>query len=732
MRDGMMKQVVLGGDGQVRVISTEPPTPTETQGLVATSYSLISAGTERAALTGASGIRGVAEKVARDPQAAVTSASTVLRHGVGELARTVGQYVERESALGYSSAGIVMVAPAASDLQRGDRVACVGAGFANHAGVVAVPSRYLIGIPDSVSLQDASFVAPAAIALEGIRTCGRDAGERIAVLGLGLIGELTARLLSALGYFVVGFDISAERTIRIGASFPTVRTSMESERCIAELQDAGHSSSFDGVIVCASTGDDQILAIAAEMAKPGATISVVGDVPVAVPRDVAYAKQLSVRVSRSYGPGRHESFYEEQGIDIPETMSRWSVGRHCSLYLELLSAGRLSVSEMVADEFSLDEADDAYQRLRQLSNGPPAILLKYVGPDVADSNKQAAKMTLPSSGQTVRNQTSTTGRIGLAVVGAQGYARAVHLPILTKELAADVDVRAIVSRTARTAEATASRFGVDVGTVDLTSVLEDDRVEAVLVASSHASHHDIVLRCAEAGKAVFVEKPFDIYGDRAVELAARVADSGVVCRVGFNRRFAPAYRSLAGARRGPIVVTIRVNVPRGSGSQSLDATSSRIIGEAVHYFDFARFCTGGARPISVHAIETAGTGGAHANLSTTVGFDDGSTATVVYTTAGNGTTSKERVEIIAANELNVVQDFRTADRGLVHRVGGLTSGQSDRRGRVGVLRDFLRAVRGSGAVEGADENDGAIATVIADAALRSAATAEVVRLAQDS
>lgn len=675
-----MKQLLQNmGTGEVAV--AEVPVPARGAGelLVATRYSVISAGTERAILEiGRSSLIGKARARPDLARKVVESART---EGVRTTYQKVRGRLGEPTALGYSLAGTVVEAGDGAPAAPGEMVACAGAGRASHAEVVAIPRRLCARVPDNVAGEDAAYATVAAIALHGTRLVGVELGDVVAVVGLGLVGQITLELLAAAGCVAMGLDLDARRVaLARDAGFMASTDAAELE---AEVRRATDRRGADGVLVTAASQSAAPLHTGIALARERATVCVVGDVALQSPRAPMFAKEVKLVVSRSYGPGRYDKSYEEDGVDYPPGYVRWTEGRNLEEVLRLMSVGALRPSRLTTHTFDLEDGHEAYALL---GGDEPSLgmLLRYAG----DVDTGARTIALATG----RRRRTATPRPRVGVIGAGAFARGVLMPALMKE----AEIAGVAAATGVSAQAAATRFGAGLATTDSQRILAGDEYDAVVIATRHDSHARYAEQGLAAGKHVFVEKPLALSEAELARVEAAAATSGGTLMVGFNRRFAPLALRLREALgdRGPLVITCRVNagrLPRDHWTHDPQVGGGRIVGEMCHFIDFACFLTG-ATPSVVQAVAVGGGSEPREdNVVATLGFGDGSIASIVYAAYGDPSLPKERIEVLGEAGAGALEDFSSLR---LHLRGQerVVKQQRD-KGHADELKAFLEACR---------------------------------------
>jgi predicted dehydrogenase len=647
-------------EGTIQVVDIAPPALRPGTILVRNAFSVVSPGTERSTVSAA---RSSYIRTARArPDLVRRVLDTVKREGVLAAYRKVQAKLSEPQALGYSSAGtVIAVGPGTEDHFRvGDRVACCGANVASHAEVVCVPTNLAARVPDNVSLEDAAFATLGAIALHGVRLAEPQLGGRYAVIGCGILGLFATQLLRAHGARVAAFDLSQDAVTQarsLGAEAGLAGgTDEQVQAALAWTEGLG----VDAVVVTAASTSDAPMVAAAAMSRERGRIVAVGLVPFGLPREIAYAKELELRISRSYGPGRYDAGFEEKGLDYPAGYIRWTETRNLEAFLHAIGEGRVRIGTLVTHRYGLDEAPAAYDML--MSNEGPrplGIVIRYPDGGMPTAPTSPAPPTAGS-----RTAGPVDGDVGIGFIGAGAFARGVLLPLFQSR--AGTVLRRVATAHGLTAYDAQRKFGFKAAGTDAGEILADPSIDLVCVTTRHESHAALVTEALRAGKHVFVEKPLAIDDEqlRAVEVAA-AASTGVLL-VGFNRRFSPlavAMRDALGGR-GPIIATYRVNagpLPPGHWLNDPAVGGGRIIGEGCHFIDFLAFLTGDAAIESVEARCAGRPRGPAEDVAIQLGFSDGSVGQILYTAKGDPALAKERVEAHAGGASVVLDDFRSVE-----------------------------------------------------------------------
>jgi predicted dehydrogenase/threonine dehydrogenase-like Zn-dependent dehydrogenase len=644
--------------GELWLAEVDPPGPAPGGARVRTRVSLVSAGTERAAIALAR--KSLVGKARARPDLVQRVIQKARKEGIWSTWEQVWQKLDQPVALGYSCAGVVEDARDAEHLRPGTRVACAGAGYASHSELNWVPRNLIVPLPDKVSFEQGSFATVGAIALQAIRQAEPRLGDRIVVIGLGLLGNLAAQLARASGARVLGIDLAPAKTelaLKTGCHQVCADPAAVEDQVAAFT--AGHGA--DTVILAASTpGDSTLMKQAVTLCRLRGRIIVLGDVGMEVPRNEAYLKELDIRLSMSYGPGRYDPAYEERGQDYPYAHVRYTEQRNLAAFLDAVSDGVVDLAPLITHRFSIDRALDAYDLVETGREPHVGILLQY-GERESISTIRAVAGAASAAPDVIER---VSGRPGVAVIGAGNYLKGVLLPALKR---AEVDLVGVVTRTGPSAEQTRSQAGFRWGSTDIGRALSDPKVHALVIGTRHRLHAEQVIAALEAGKHVFVEKPLALSEPELARVAAVQARTGRYVQVGTNRRHSPytvATREFFGVRGDPLSIMIRVNAGRLDVHHWLRDPvegGGRLLGEGIHWFDLAHALVGA--PIS-RVIAHPSPGGATALPGDTwtaqLLFRDGSTCTITYDAEGPRTLEKERLELLGVGRAVEIVDWASA------------------------------------------------------------------------
>jgi predicted dehydrogenase len=559
---------------------------------------------------------------------------------------------------GYSAAGrVVAVGADVEAFCVGDRVACAGAGIANHAELIDVPVNLAVCVPNEVGIHHASTVTLGAIAMQGVRRTNPTLGETVVVIGLGILGQMTAQMLSSNGCRVVGVDLDPARVACAKENGLDIGIDPATENYVERVMHHTGGFGADAVIVTAGSASDTIISEAMRATRKKGRVVLVGDVGLDLNRGDFYQKELDFFISTSYGPGRYDPSYEEGGQDYPLPYVRWTENRNMQAYLQLLASGRVRLANLLAEPFAIDNAADAYASLDAEGPRPLIVLLKY--PD----NSQAAQSRIE-----VRSPVARSGAIRVGLVGASSFAQGMHLPNMQK-LGDAFALRAVMSRTGSNAKAVAAQYGASYCTTSLDEVLDDKDVDLVMITSRHDLHGSSVLRALEAGKHVFVEKPLTLDPSDLDQIEAfyRERPNGPLLMVGYNRRFAPAMTACVdflSQRTTPLIVNYRMNAGFIPGDHWVHGPEGggRNLGEACHIYDLFNALVGGAPDARVTADAIRPSGALwrrNDNFIATIAYDDGSVCSLTYTALGDKGYPKERMDVFADGKVLSLDDYKS-------------------------------------------------------------------------
>ena len=681
-----MKQVLQNmRDGKTVVTEVPVPAPRPGQALVKIAASLVSAGTERMLVE--FGEKSLLGKARSRPDLVRQVVDKMKREGVLPTVQAAFNRLDQPMPLGYSSAGtIIALGDGMDGFKVGQRVACAGGGFAVHAEYNVVPRHLLTPLPDGVDFESAAFTTLGAIALHGFRLAEPQIGENVAIIGLGLLGLLAGQMALAAGCRLLGIDTNPQR-VALAASLGL--SACLRDQAVDSAQAFTANRGFDVVLICADTSSNDPVELAALIARDRARLVATGAVGLTFPRKIYYEKELSFINSRSYGPGRYDASYEENGRDYPIGYVRWTEGRNFEAVVGLLASGKLQVQPLITHRLSIDKAPEAYEIITGKKKEPfLGVLLTY--PVDALAGSQVIRFNL----QTVKRE----NEVRLGVLGAGLYANATLLPALQK--IPGLQRIGIASAGGLHARHSAEKFGFAYATSSDDELLNDPNINTLAILTRHDTHADLVVKALQAGKHVFVEKPLAITPESLDAIIKSLPSAHSLLLAGFNRRFAPLAVELSkflAGRGEPLSMHYRINagyIPLNHWVHDPAQGGGRIIGEGCHFVDFLAFLVGSA-PVSVSALALPDNGKYHQdNVSMTFTFPDGSVGVVDYLANGDKSFPKERLEVFCGGGVTVLDDFRSLEMIRAGRRRLVRKAQD--KGWVGEWAAFSRAILAGG------------------------------------
>jgi predicted dehydrogenase/threonine dehydrogenase-like Zn-dependent dehydrogenase len=668
----------------------EVPLPSLSNGLVLVenAFSLISSGTERGTVKVAQA--SLWGKARQRPDLVAQVLKNIKKEGLGATLKKVQTKLDSLKALGYSSAGTVLASMDTShQFKTGDRVACAGQDYASHAEVVSIPQNLVARIPDNVTFEEASFTTLGAIALQGVRQADAKLGENVCVIGLGLLGQLTGQLLRANGCNVFGIDLS-DRLVTLAQQISVDQAANRNHADLVKLCESfTRGFGFDSVIITAAAPTNDPIELSAEISKRKGKVIVVGAIKMDIPRDPHfYRKELDLRMSCSYGPGRYDTTYEEDGVDYPYAYVRWTEQRNMESFLGLVSKGLINLKPLITHTFDIEDAEKAFDLvLGKVQEPNIGILLKY--PE--NQNKVNSKVSLPA-------KTPASEKIIAGFIGAGSFAQSYLIPNVKSfggYLHTVVNARGITSKNV------AQKFRFAQASSNQEDVFKQADINTVFIATPHNSHASLTAAALVQNKNVFVEKPLAI-DDEGLEkvIEAKKGSSGTLM-VGFNRRFSPIaveIKKRISLQKEPVLMNFRVNaglIPKDHWIQKPEIGGGRVIGEMCHFFDLMEFLSA-STPVKVYAEDLSSDNTKNTsqdNISVTVRYANGSVGSLVYAANGDSSLPKERLEIFCGGLVSIINDFRS---GSIHANGKEVKLSSEGKGHKEEVNAFLNAVKNGG------------------------------------
>jgi len=640
---------------QAKLFAEEVPVPYCTAGsvVIANHYSLISAGTETSAVRGNK--KDMVVKALTDPEIRKSLKDMIFQDGIIKTIDRVHFEMTKWTRLGYSGAGMAIeVGADIEKIQIGDYVAYAGEG---HAEYIRAMKNLCVKIPEGVSLNEAAFVALGSIAIQGLRQTEIQVGDVVAVIGLGLVGQLACQMLQVAGARILAID-KLQTRINLATSLGAEQGFLADDQIAKDLLRYTGGIGVDRVLICASTTSNVVIEQAIQISRDRGRIVLLGFVGLDIPQEQFYQKELELRISRSYGPGRYDPLYEEQGIDYPIGYVRWTEKRNMQEFLRLLKEKKITIHPLISHEFPLKKVEDAYNMLIKKPNECLAVLLRYNETPKAVNRNVVIRPIQPR----IKNN---NGPPNIAVIGCGAFARQFHLPNL--KASSELNFYSLISATGQNAKEMALRYGASNCATDWREIIEDKNVDAVMVFTRDKSHAAIATEALQAGKHVFCEKPLAITYQECKQISeALQKKDGPFCMVGFNRRFAPfmtEVKNTLNSCKGKYIIYYRVNagpLPKDHWVYDSAHGAGRIIGEACHFIDLFYYLLN-VEPVRVfaEAIGERTSLNTLENISAIFYFSDGSIANLIYTAVGTTSYPKERMEIFADGNVIVLDDYKS-------------------------------------------------------------------------
>lgn len=679
--------------GKVKPLPVPTPPVNPNTILVKVSYSFISTGTEGATVCESK--KSLLKKCLSNTNEKITKVMGAVRDNgiMGTMALVKGS-LNKVIDLGYSCSGqVVAIGKNISTFQVGDFVACAGAGVANHAEYVAVPQHLAIKLTSNKSLKQASLTTIGAIALQGVRRANLALGERVCVIGLGLIGQLTVQLAKLSGCTVYGVDIDDSKLFLAQKFGCDHLYNSLSTNLAKEIPFHTEHRGVDATIITAASQSGEIIQQAMEVTRRKGKVVLVGDVKLDFKRSPFYEKEIDFLISCSYGPGRYDTRYEQDGTDYPYDYVRWTENRNMKLFADLVQAKKIQVDPLISQEFLFNNASEAYSKL--IEKKSLGLVLAYEE-KIFDPEPPKTDIVLDPGDQPIAY--AVPDKITIGFVGVGGFAKVKLLPIVSKIKGASIN--AIIDTNPSNAINIAKQYNAAIYHNNYQEILQDDKINTVVIATPHALHAQQAIACLRAGKAVFVEKPAAVNDEqyKQLETFLNTNKNGLYC-VDFNRSFAPFILKIKKTiknRTTPLIIHYRVNagfIPKDHWIQS-EKHGGRIVGEACHIFELFGFLTGAkATNVSVQSINTTREDLCQSdNFSAQISFDDGSVCTLLYTAMGNEKLEKERMELFFDGKSIVLDDYKKLTGYGLPRTFNETTNYPD-KGHKELLERFVRAAQ---------------------------------------
>jgi len=631
------------------MVVQEVPAPQLGKGMVMVKnhYSLISAGTESSTVKAAR--KNLIGKAKERPQQVKQVLDTLLQQGPLQTFRAVTKKLEAYSPLGYSSAGeVIEVGEDVTEFSKGDFVACAGVGYASHAEIISVPTNLVVKLKEGTNLKNAAYNTLGSIALQGIRQADLRLGETCAVIGLGLLGQLTCLMLQASGVRVIGIDINVNAVEIARKNCTDLAITRGANGIDEEIKKFSHGIGVDSVIIAAATDSLDPINFAGSITRKKGKVVILGAIPTGFDRDPFwYRKELELKMSCSYGPGRYDLNYEEKGIDYPAAYVRWTEKRNMEAFQQLLSDGKINIDYLSTHEISFEDAPKAYDMVINKSEPFLGIILKY---DIKKTHILKQKIIIRNS--------IPISKVNIAFIGAGSYAQGNLIPNIPKNN--NISKIGILTNNGTTSKRVAERFGFGFCTSDEKDIFQSSDINTVFIATRHDSHAEYVLKALKAGKNVFVEKPICLSIEE-LHLIADAYNGDNHLLVGFNRRFSKLSVLLKEQiGNGPMTMTYRVNagiIPTDSWIQDMELGGGRIIGEVCHFIDYLTWLNG-SLPISVFASALPDSENNNDTVNIQLSFENGSIGVVSYFANGPKSLPKEYIEVFHSGTAGIIENFK--------------------------------------------------------------------------
>ena len=673
----MLQAVQYQKTGEVLIEEFPVPECHRNGVLIKTVASLISVGTEKASVK--SGQSSLIQRAKAQPDQVKQVYEYFKKEGLKSTINKVLSKLDSYKQFGYSAAGIV-VESTCDEFKPGDSVAVGGAQIATHSEYISAPKNLTVKIPDGVSFNDAAYTTVGSIAMQGARQADMRLGETVVVLGLGLLGLITVQLMKASGCRVIGMDIN-DSNFELAKKFGCDAVFISSKDASNQVKAQTRGLGADAVIITASSGSNEPLEISLDLARKKGKVIVVGAIAMDVPRSPFYEKEIDIRISCSYGPGRYDSAYEDDGIDYPAPYVRWSENRNMQSILDLVQAKTLDVNTLTTHKFNIEAAQSAYKLILSGEEKSIGVILEY-----PDNSKSEKTISIP------KNKVNPSSDIKIGFIGAGAFAQSSLLPHIKT---ANCAFTGVTTATPANAKAVAGRWGFEKASTDSMGLIEDKNVNLLFCASKHDSHAKYVLKAIECGKPIFVEKPLAINEQEFGEIESALQKKGGRVMVGFNRRFSKPFEAINkffAERRDPMTIIYRVNagfIPKNHWIQNSEQ-GGRIVGEACHFIDCMIYLTK-ALPVKIYAESITSDNAAVMNadnVSINIKFSDGSIGTVIYASSGDSSVEKEYCEVYAENSTAIMKNFKSVE---FYRAKKMTKAEYD--GTKGHKEEVLASIK---------------------------------------
>ncbi|MCL5771864.1 MAG: bi-domain-containing oxidoreductase [Actinobacteria bacterium] len=649
-----MKQVFIKkGD----ILVTEVPSPiiNDDEILVQVYYSCISPGTEIAGIKMSA--KPLYKKVIEKPQNVKKVLDLIKEKGLKETISRIKNKFDVKNPVGYSASGIVLeVGENIYSFRPGDKVACAGAGIANHAEFIAVPQNLTVKIPENVSFKEASTMTLGAIALQGLRRADLKLGETAVVIGLGILGQLSIQMLKAAGIKTIGIDLNALRINKALKYGLNIGINPGDVSIVEEVINNTNGYGADVVIITAASSSENVINQSIQMCRKKGKVVIVGDVALNIKREELYKKEIDLLISTSYGPGRYDDKYEKKGFEYPIAYVRWTENRNMEAYLDLISDRKIILDNIIDNIYPIDEADKAYEDLKKGLEAPLVTLIEYNKENKPETKIFNANLKVPDK--------DINDKINVAVIGAGNFTQEVHLPNL-KKLSDFYNIYAICDKDPDSADNLAKKYEAKYATTDYQEVFDDEKINMVIISTRHNLHAQLSIKAAEKGKAILVEKPMALSQQELDNLIIALKEYNTPFMVGFNRRFSPlslAAKEITLKRINPLIINYRMNagyIPPEVWVHTEEG-GGRNIGEACHIYDlFNYFTQSEIKEVSASSIDPKSENiMSNDNFTALLKYKDGSVCSLTYTAIGSKELPKELMDIYIDGKSLSLNDYK--------------------------------------------------------------------------
>jgi len=653
-----MKQVAQNfKSGELKLVEVPAPMVQEGGVLVRNVNSVVSVGTEKLTMKFAN--KSLIGKARARPDLARKVIEMAKSGGVLEAYRQASNRLDRMTPLGYSCTGEVLeVGERADEFTVGDRVACARSGFASHAEIVYTPRNLCVKVPDSVDYESAAFATIGAIALHSLRLCKLNLGENIAIIGLGLIGQLTIQLAKASGYKVFGMDVNPEKVVMaqaLGADGVAVIGTDDIENSAMSFT---QGYGFDAVLILASTTSNQPLELAADISREKGNIVIPGMVSINVPREIFYQKELNLCVSKAWGAGFDDPGYELKGIDYPYEYVRWTARQNMAQFLDLVAEGKVRLDPLITHRFKIDEAEAVYEAILNDTSG------KYIGVLLSYEDEKTDHLTRRFQIKAQAESPKSKEKVNVGLIGAGNFTITTMLPSIKG--ITSINLKGIATSTGSSGKHTGNKFGFEYNTTDYNEILKDPDIDCVLIATRPKMHASMITEALIQGKDVFVEKPLALSKSELKGIVNTFQEHPHRLVVGYNRRFSSMSvkaRDAFGHVHEPLFMRYIIRsqpFPKDAYLIDPEEGGGIVRGDWGLLIDLAQFLAG-SRPVKVHAqvLPTSGIYSLNENLAVDLTFEDGSLASLMWLANGGTAFVSEKVELLGGGVECTIDNFRS-------------------------------------------------------------------------